>query len=126
MLQVKTYLDKSLIHGLGVFADQDIPKGTLVWRFNPLVDKIVTAEKLPEIEEKFVQMYAYYDTQLNKFILPVDNDRFTNHSDNPNTSPLPNGKMVAIKDIKAGEEITSNYYEIDFDVNTKLVNIRDN
>src|SRR5262245_65732568 len=33
MLLVKTYLDKSAIHGLGVFAGQVIRKGTKVWRF---------------------------------------------------------------------------------------------
>ena len=33
MLLVRTYLDKSSIHGLGVFADQVIRKGTRIWTF---------------------------------------------------------------------------------------------
>jgi SET domain-containing protein len=33
MLLVKTYLDKSAIHGLGVFAGEVIRKGAKVWRF---------------------------------------------------------------------------------------------
>ena len=42
MLLVKTYLDKSLIHGVGVFADEFIKKGTLMWEFNPLIDVVLT------------------------------------------------------------------------------------
>ena len=33
MLLVKTYLEKSAIHGLGVFAGEFIAKGTKIWRF---------------------------------------------------------------------------------------------
>ena len=128
MLLVRTYLDKSPIQGIGLFAAEDIPKGTITWEFYPDLDIALEKEGfgVGVVEWEFLEKYAFYDKQLNMWILSADNDRFTNHSDNPNTSPLPNGKMVAIKDIKKGEEITSNYYEIDFDVNTKLVNIRDN
>ena len=30
MYRVKTYLDRSLINGIGVFAGEDIPAGTLI------------------------------------------------------------------------------------------------
>ena len=33
MLLVKTYLDRSPIHGLGVYAAERIRKGTKIWRF---------------------------------------------------------------------------------------------
>ena len=39
MYLVKTYLDKSGIHGMGVFAGEDIPKGTIVWDFVEGVDQ---------------------------------------------------------------------------------------
>ena len=35
MLQVKTYLGKSNLEGVGVFADVFIPKGMVVWKYNP-------------------------------------------------------------------------------------------
>jgi len=37
MFLVKTYLDKSKIRGIGLFADEFIPKGTLIWKFNYLL-----------------------------------------------------------------------------------------
>jgi len=45
MLLIKTYLDKSPIHGIGVFAGEFIKKGTQVWEFNPLIDIILTPEQ---------------------------------------------------------------------------------
>ena len=42
MLLVKTYLDKSRIHGLGVFAAQPICKGAKIWRFVYGFDRFYT------------------------------------------------------------------------------------
>jgi hypothetical protein len=38
MLTVKTYLDKSNISGIGLFAGENIKKGTITWKFNPHID----------------------------------------------------------------------------------------
>ena len=46
MLLVRTRLGPSTIHGIGVFADEDIPRGTIVWSFNPLIDKALTDEEI--------------------------------------------------------------------------------
>jgi hypothetical protein len=70
-------------------------------------------EGLNEVEKEFIKKYAFLDAQLNKYILSADNDRFTNHSDNPNTNPNIVGEVVANRNIKKGEEITANYFEID-------------
>jgi len=126
VLQVRTYINKSKIEGLGLFAAEDISKGTITWEFNPDVDVILEEFVLNKIEFEFVAKYAFQDKQLGKWILSADNDRFTNHSDNPNTGPLPDGKMVALCDIKKNEEITSNYYHIDYDWTTKLVRPKEN
>jgi uncharacterized protein len=113
MLLVRTYLDKSTIEGIGVFANEFIPKGTIVWRFNSHLDRILyEQDSFSKIEWEFLNRYAYYDKQLNNWILPADNDRFTNHSDNPNTGPL-ELEVVALKDIQKGEEITIDYFNID-------------
>jgi len=128
MLLVRTYLDKSSIEGLGLFAAEDISKGTITWEFYPDLDIHLEKEgfAVGKVEWEFIEKYAFYDKQLEKWILSADNDRFTNHSENPNTGPLKDGRMEALRDIKAGEEITSNYYEIDYDVNTKLIKIKEN
>ena len=50
MLVVPTYLEKSPIHGFGVFAKDPIAKGTVLWEFNPVFDIVFSEEvfeKLP-------------------------------------------------------------------------------
>jgi SET domain-containing protein len=52
MVLVKTKVKESPIHGLGLFADQFIPKGTEIWRFTPGFDQKFTREQIlasPEI-----------------------------------------------------------------------------
>ena len=39
MLVVKTYINKSKIHGFGLFAGENIKKGTVIWKFNPVIDR---------------------------------------------------------------------------------------
>ena len=58
MLLVKTYLDKSPIHGLGVFAAEPIPKGTKIWRFVEGFDRCYTPKqfaKLPKAARDFLE-----------------------------------------------------------------------
>lgn len=130
MLRVKTYLDKSPIHGIGVFAAQEIAEGTLIWEFNPQIDKILEIHSTEflknELDREFITKYAFFDRQLKKWVLSVDNDRFTNHSDTPNTYALSTSEVVALRDIHAGEEITINYFEIDSLVNDKLFGLSNN
>jgi len=132
MLKVKTYLDKSEIHGIGVFAGEDIEKNQIIWCFDERFDKVIDVEDvlLLSISEHafqneitFIYKYAYHDKQLNKWILSSDNDRFTNHSRTANTKPLENGCVVAARDIRKGEELTINYYDIDEFAHEKLNNI---
>ena len=41
MLLVRTYLDRSAIHGIGLFAAERIPKGTVLWRLEPSIDLLL-------------------------------------------------------------------------------------
>ena len=118
MLLVKTYLDKSNIHGIGLFAGQDIPRGTRIWEYNPLVDHVYTKQEWEELKcslpSGFIDsMYVY--KQGGKYCLNLDNDRFTNHQDEDynigNSEDLDNDFTYALMDIKEGEELTCNYNE---------------
>lgn len=113
MLKIKTYLAPSTISGagLGCFAAENISAGTIIWTLNPLLDRIYTEENLvllSEHERKFIETYAYRNNGL--YYLCVDNGRFINHSDKPNTFD-PNNEYAtyAAKDIKIGDEILSDY-----------------
>ncbi len=109
MLLVRTKIAKSSIHGNGLFADEDIAKGTIVWSFNPLIDKILTDEQiqsLPAHIREHIDTYSFIDDGMH--ILCGDFGIFVNHSDTPNLGSA-GDDSVAIRDIKRGEEITDDY-----------------
>jgi uncharacterized protein len=116
VLLVKTSVRQSPIHGLGLFAEEHIPAGTTLWRFEPLLDRLIPEGDLTGLPEQvidFIDIYSEYFPELGVLVLSGDNDRYTNHSDDPNTEVvLPNGPHAhvrAIRDIGAGEEITCDY-----------------
>ncbi len=113
MLLVKTYLDKSPIHGLGVFAGEPIAKGTKIWRFVEGFDRCYTPKqfaRLPKPARDFLKDYGYrVDGEV---LFTVDNDHHMNHSDQPNTV-LRGGYAIAAKNIAKGVEITNDYREFD-------------
>jgi SET domain-containing protein len=113
MLKVKTKLDRSKIAGIGVFADQEIKKGEVIWQMNNLsVFKITTEdyEKLSQEEKDFIEEKDYYWIDENgSYMIPLDDSRFINHSDNPNVVDKDDYCCIADKNIALGEEITMNY-----------------
>ncbi len=97
-------IKKSLIEGKGVFANKDFEKDEIVILWN--LSKIMTKEQLntlPKSELKYVSPYG-----RNKFILHLPPERFVNHSCQPNTKII-NDADVAVREIKKGEEITTDY-----------------
>jgi len=62
MLLIKTKIGPSKINGIGLFANQFIPKGTVIWKFHSGYDiKIDKNElaKLSEITKDCFLKYAY-------------------------------------------------------------------
>ena len=114
MLLVRGRVRSSSIHGLGLFADQFIAKGTIIWKFQPGFDVEIPEDCLPSLSpaaQEQVLHYACYEKDKRRFILSSDDDRFSNHDDNPNT--IQNGDtMYACRDIAFGEEITCSYHEV--------------
>jgi uncharacterized protein len=119
MLLVKTYLAESRIHGVGLFAAQRIPKGTVVWRLEPNLDLELTERQIealaPPAREQ-IRKYTYLDLVRGTYVLCGDDARFFNHSDAPNCHDFPDadgGTTVAARDIGEGEELTSDYSRFD-------------
>jgi uncharacterized protein len=109
MLLVKTYLDKSRIHGFGVFAGQFIRKNTKIWRFVFGFDRFYSRQrlaKLPKPARDYIRLHGYQ--WKNEILLSMDYDTFMNHSENPNTY-YHNGYVIARCDIRKGSEITNDY-----------------
>ncbi len=128
MLMVKTRLGLSDIAGIGLFTDQDIAKGTVTWRFMRDFDQLLTREKidsLPEPARSKLLDHVYLNEANGLFVLCADNARFMNHADTPNTAGIHEpgaveGYDVALRDIRAGEEMTCDYRTFDAHVDLKL------
>ncbi|WP_339335140.1 SET domain-containing protein [uncultured Maricaulis sp.] len=119
MLLVDTYLAPSPLEGLGVFASEFIPAGTLVWVLDPAVDLILTEAQLverPQVYRQYMQRYAYFDRGLNGYLLDGDHARFLNHSGEPNLDFRADGNGEARRDIHPGEEILCDYSQFMEDV----------
>lgn len=115
MMRVKTFLKPSSIHGVGLFADQDIPVGTVVWDYDPQFDLAFEAKdlnSLPDFVRTEIQQFAFWDEVLEKFVLCGDNARFFNHDENANCKDdKTKRRTIAIRDIAQGEELTADYHE---------------
>jgi uncharacterized protein len=113
MLLVSNYVAASEIEGVGVFAAARISKGALIWRLNPDFDRLLPADSydsLPETMKELINRYAYPSPDKPGYLVyEVDNGRFMNHSDTPNTDFSEYGGGFALKDIAPGEELTCDY-----------------
>jgi hypothetical protein len=118
----------SSLHGLGVFATVDIPQGTVWWAAD-IADTIkisrdqfqalVTSAPAPMSDALIagIQEYSIYVEALDQMILIPDNGRYVNHSDAPNSlahTTATRLASVALRDIKAGEEIVEDYATYDW------------
>ena len=97
--------------GYGVFATQDIPKGTILWALDPLDQMIdqAKAKAMKDPSESVLRRYSWVNGNGDR-ILCWDFGRFMNHSCEPNS--VGPGKLefeIAVRDIKAGEEVVCDY-----------------
>lgn len=118
MLMVDTYLAKSKVHGIGLFAAKKIKKGTLVWSFHPALDLSISESDLNHLSSSSreqVLNYAYFNEKRGLYILCGDDARFMNHNDDPNIQSIgfndsnEEGKSFAARDIDKDEELTEDY-----------------
>jgi uncharacterized protein len=116
----------SPIHGTGVFAACDIPKGTKIIEY---VGKKISKDEADEIADKQYEL-GEKGTEGHVYIFEINDDydidgnvswntaRFMNHSCSPNCETEQDEDdriwVTSIKDIKKGEEISYNYgYDLD-------------
>ncbi|MBX4189420.1 SET domain-containing protein [Candidatus Parcubacteria bacterium] len=118
MLTVKASAKSSPINGIGLFADEKISKGTIMWKYDPRFDISYSPEEVenfPPLQREQIDRYAYLSKVTGKYVYSMDDSRFTNHSSqNPNEDVVqfpnePETCGVANRDIEAGEEILVNY-----------------
>lgn len=116
MLLVRTYIDRSGIHGIGLFADEFIPAGTMIWQLLPAFDLIISETDLAQqsrVVQEYVGKYGYLSPESQGYVICSDDARFFNHADEPNTRSISHEVTLALRDIEKGEELTCNYFEFD-------------
>ena len=113
MLLIDTYLDKSKINGVGVFAKENVKKGEKIKEVRPEFEIEFDKENLPRMPlalARMVDNYAYEREKGSKIVvLGIDNEKYLNHSDDPSVDD----DGIALKDINIGDEITINYRDFD-------------
>lgn len=117
MMLVKTKAKQSPIHGLGLFADEPIPQGTVIWRFTPGFDQRFTREQIlafPDLLQIYLYTYSWRSKKSKLYCFASDNGKYFNHSEEPNCFSeyrADEEEVVVItrRDIEAGEELTDNY-----------------
>lgn len=125
MLLVKTKLGPSTISGIGLYANEFIAKGTIIWRFESKLDVKLSIEAYQLLKSQYdfetLDKYIYRSHISACYILCVDDARFINHANEANTIDTLEGEeglTIAARDIQPGEEITSNYQAFDADFAT--------
>jgi SET domain-containing protein len=113
-MKIRLRVGTSRIHGKGVFAVQDIPKGMRILPY--LGEKISPQEATQRIAQGNTSIFfldARYDIDGNS---PKNTARYINHSCDPNgESDIIAGQIwiLALRDIQAGEELSYDYgYEL--------------
>lgn len=121
MLLIKANVQQSSIHGLGLFAEEFIPKGTRIWQFSLGLDAEIDPahfEKLSQRGKDFILFYGFHSKKSGNYHLSYDNVRFINHAEQGNVTVDTSVDdveypLIAAKNIELGEELTQNYLDFD-------------
>ena len=116
MMRVPVRLAQSKIHGLGLFAAEPIPSGTVVWDFDAPIDQVIPVKDLPSYQpwvRKYIAVYGYREGE--RIVLCGDDARYFNHSKTPNCRSGHGTQTLALRDIERGEELTDDYEQFDDD-----------
>lgn len=119
MLTVETYLKESPGRGIGLFAKNAIPKGTIYWIRNEEFDRVFSDKTISEYDRltsDFIITYGFLETNGNWYLCS-DNAKYSNHLSRSNTTIIFNSSglvqsHVASKLIHPDEEIFCDYSEI--------------
>jgi len=119
MIHIAYKLKSSDLHGVGLFADEDIKKGQLVYTASPLLDLNITQEQFDRLDQKEkdeILWWGFFDQPSKMWRVDFDVSKFINHSSDATVTQDENhdeAYLIAVRDIKSGEELTQNYLEFE-------------
>jgi hypothetical protein len=96
--------------GHGVVATRDIPAGTITWIYDEL-DREFTPEQIQSLHPLYAETMDKYcfRSSSGNWIFCWDHAKFVNHSFRSNCMTTAYDFEIAIRDIRAGEELTDDY-----------------
>ncbi|KOO24251.1 nuclear protein set [Chrysochromulina tobinii] len=117
------YSKRRNAYGMGIYAEEDIPAGSLVWRFELGVsaseystEECMQAKLATLSVEEATELLDHTYVRQGRIFNPHLDGPLINHSLEPNCSVRAGDSesgSYAIRDIKKGEEITENYNSYD-------------
>lgn len=110
MLAPLFILKKTKGKGYGLFAKQDIPKGTVVF-YECSQCTVIPKNKFDKMTkaQKEKLLFHAYTRKDGSVVNPCGDSVYMNHSCNPNILDTGKGFDVAVRDIKKGREATYDY-----------------
>lgn len=118
MIHILYKIKESKIQGVGVFADQDIKAGEVIYTPSPLLDVDITETEFQSLtpgEKKEVMYYGYFNKKTNKWHVAFDVIRILNHGSEEDANNVTQDEemvMIAKRNISKGEELLQDYVEI--------------
>lgn len=109
-MATKITYQKSLIHGNGIFSTQEIKRGEVVC--------IIKGKKFFKINKNLKDVFANPDWvgfKMNNWVDPAVPFKYLNHSCSPTSAIRGKVTLVALRNIRKGEEITIDYSIIEAD-----------
>jgi uncharacterized protein len=119
MIHIKYKLKASEFHGVGLFADEDIKRGQLIYTASPLLDLDITQAQFDGLDKKEqdeILWWGFFDQPSQMWHVDFDVSKFINHSHDATVTQDQNhdeAYVVASRDIRSGEELTQNYLEFE-------------
>jgi hypothetical protein len=109
-VKIRLWVGPSRIDGKGVFAAQDIRKGTRIIQY--IGERISKDESIARLAQGNAYIFSFNDRYDIDGKTLKNKARYINHSCDPNCDAEISKRtiwIVAIRDIKAGEELSYNY-----------------
>jgi uncharacterized protein len=131
MIHIKYKLEKSDKHGIGLFADEDLKEGQLIYTASPLLDVNLTQEQfdsLTDREKEEFHWWGFFDEPSQRWHVDFDVSKFINHSKEGTVTQDKNhgeAYLVTTRDVKKGEELTQNYLEFESEADLKRRGIQE-
>jgi SET domain-containing protein len=119
MIHVEYKLKESGLHGIGLFSDQYIKQGDLIYTASPLLDLNITQQQfdtLKQEEKDELLWWGFFDQPSQMWHVDFDVSKFINHSYQASVTQHSDhdvAYLIATRDMNLGEEITQNYLEFE-------------